>query len=32
MHYPFSNEAGEKIGRQIVRWMFAKRYFARACH
>jgi hypothetical protein len=31
MHYSFSNEAGERIGRQVVRWMFAKGYFRRMC-
>jgi hypothetical protein len=29
MHYDFSNEAGEQLGRKVVDWMFAKGYFRR---
>jgi hypothetical protein len=29
MHYDFSNEAGERIGRQVVRQMFASGFFRR---
>ena len=29
MHYDFSNEAGARIGRQVVRWMFANGFFRR---
>jgi len=27
MHYQFSNEAGARIGRQVVRWLFANGFF-----
>jgi len=30
MHYDFSNEAGARMGRQVVRGMFAKGFFRRA--
>jgi hypothetical protein len=29
MHYDFSNDAGAQIGRQVVRHMFARRFFDR---
>jgi hypothetical protein len=30
MHYDFSNEAGARIGRRIVRQMFDRGFFRRA--
>jgi hypothetical protein len=32
MHYHFSNEAGGRLGRQVVRAMFDKGFFRRRCH
>ena len=29
MHYDFSNDAGARIGREVVRWMFASGFFRR---
>jgi hypothetical protein len=32
MHYYFSNEAGERLGRHVVDWVFARDLFARCEH